>query len=253
MAPPLVIGHRGAAGSAPENTLAGFRAAAAAGVRWVEFDVRLSADGRVVLLHDDTVDRTTDGHGEARSMSFAELRRLDAGAWFGAAFRGERVPSLDETIALLGELALGAVVELKPAKGQEAATAEAAMALLTERWPDHVPAPIVSSFAPAALAAACVAAPALQRALLVDAVPDDWRERLAALGCSMLHADHRQLDRALVRAAAAAGVPVFAYTVNDPARAEILAGWGVAGLFSDHPERLVRGALHLISGVGQHT
>lgn len=235
---PLIIGHRGAAATAPENTAAGFRQAAALGVRWVEFDVRLSSDGYVVLLHDDTVDRTTDGHGEARSMSFAEFRQLDAGSWFGPAFRGEHVPSLDETIALLGELGLGAVVELKPAKGQERATGEAATVLLTERWPAHLPAPIVSSFAPEALAAARAAAPGLARALLVDAVPDDWRERVAALGCTMLHADHRRLEPDLVAAALAAGVPVFAYTVNDAARAAMLAAWGVAGLFSDRPERL---------------
>src|SRR5512136_2456131 len=80
---PRIIGHRGAALSAPENTLAGFCMAAARGVTWVEFDVRLTCDGRCILLHDDTLDRTPSGRGPASALSFAEIRRLDAGSWFG--------------------------------------------------------------------------------------------------------------------------------------------------------------------------
>lgn len=241
---PRIVGHRGVAASAPENTLAGFRKAAELGLRWVEFDVRLSADGRVILLHDDTLDRTTDGHGPAASLDFADIRRLDAGAWFGPAFRGETVPSLDETLVLLGELGLGAIVELKPAAGDEAATARAAASLLTERWPGDLPPPILSSFEPATLTAAAAVAPGIRRALLVDAVPPGWQAKLAALGCSMLHADHRLLDRACVAAVRDAGVPLFAYTVNDRSRAAELLSWGVAGLFSDCPDRLA-GAIPL--------
>lgn len=243
-AEPRIIGHRGAAASAPENTLAGFRKAAELGVQWVEFDVRLSADGRVILLHDDTLDRTTGGRGPAAAMDFADIRRLDAGAWFGPAFRGERVPSLDETVALLAELGLGAIVEMKPAAGHEAATARAAASLLSERWPNHLPAPILSSFVPAALTAAAAAAPGIRRALLVDAVPPAWPRLLDAFGCSMLHADHRLLDRACVASVRDAGISLFAYTVNDRTRAAELFSWGVAGLFSDCPDRLA-GAMPL--------
>src|SRR5690606_29353427 len=102
-----------------ENTLAGFRKAAALGVRWIEFDVRLSADGECVLLHDDTLDRTTNGRGRADLLSLSELRRLDAGSWFGAEFVGERIPTLDETIRLCSELGLAANVEVKPGPGAE--------------------------------------------------------------------------------------------------------------------------------------
>ncbi len=148
------------------------------------------------------------------------------------------MPSFAETIDLLGDLGLGAVVELKPARDEEAATARAAMALLTERWPGHLPPPIVSSFVPAALAAAAAAAPGVTRALLVDAVPADWQRRIDALGCAMLHADHRRLTRSTVETIVGTGVALFAYTVNDPVRATELASWGVGGLFSDRPERL---------------
>ena len=110
---PPVIGHRGAAGCAPENTLAGLRRAGALGCRWVEFDVRLTADGELVLLHDDRLDRTTDGRGKVRALPLSEIRRHDAGKWFDAGFAGERVPTLAEAIAALAELGIGANVELK--------------------------------------------------------------------------------------------------------------------------------------------
>src|SRR5690349_10694723 len=192
---PRIIGHRGAALTAPENTLAGFCMAAALNVEWVEFDVRLTRDGRCILLHDDTLDRTTNGSGPAAALSFEEIRRLDAGSWFGADFIGQPVPSLEETIDLLGKLNLGAVVELKPSPGAETETGRAAAAMLAERWPSHLPAPLVSSFKPAALAAARDAAPQLPRALLVGALGAEWRQQAATLECSALHADQRKLSR----------------------------------------------------------
>ncbi|HXZ02044.1 MAG TPA: glycerophosphodiester phosphodiesterase [Stellaceae bacterium] len=238
---PRVIGHRGAALSAPENTLAGLRAAAALGVAWVEFDVRLTGDGRAILLHDDTLERTTTGRGPAAALGFAEIRRFDAGAWFGAAFRGERVPSLEEAIELLAELRLGAVVELKPAPGAEEATGSVVAGLVAGRWPASLPPPLLSSFKPAALAAARRAAPELERALLVGAIPGRWREEVAALGCGGLHVDQRRVDRAALAELTRAGLAVFAYTVNRPERAQELFSWGVDAVFSDCPDRLAAG------------
>jgi glycerophosphoryl diester phosphodiesterase len=235
---PRIIGHRGAALSAPENTLAGFCMAAALEVTWVEFDVRLSRDGRCILLHDDTLDRTTTGHGPAAAHTFEEIRRFDAGGWFGPDFTGQPVPSLEETIDLLATLELGAVVELKPAPGAEAATGEAAATLLAQHWPPSLPPPILSSFKPAALAAARDAAPQFERALLVGRVANHWQKETASLQCTMLHADQRKLDAATVAAIRAAGLSVFAYTVNLEERARELFAWGVDAVFSDCPERL---------------
>jgi glycerophosphoryl diester phosphodiesterase len=238
---PRIIGHRGAALSAPENTLAGLCMAAALGVRCVEFDVRLTRDGRCILLHDDTLDRTTSGRGPAAAMSFEEIRQWDAGGWFGPDFAGQRVPSLEEAIEVLERLGLGAVIELKPAPGAEAATGREAARAVAERWPSALPAPLLSSFKPAALAAAREAAPDLERALLVGAVPRDWQKQTAVLGCSMLHADQRRLDAGTVAALGAAGLPVFAYTVNLAERAKELFSWGVAAVFSDCPDRVAEG------------
>jgi glycerophosphoryl diester phosphodiesterase len=238
---PRIIGHRGAALAAPENTLAGFCMAAALNVEWVEFDVRLTSDGRCILLHDDTLDRTTNGRGPVARLTFDEVRRLDAGGWFGPDFAGQPVPGLEETIGLLAQLNLGAVVELKPAPGAEAETGRAVAAVLAERWPAALPPPLLSSFKPAALAAAREVAPQLTRALLVGTLPRDWRRQVEALDCAMLHADQRRLDRPTVEVVRDAGLPLFAYTVNLPQRARELFSWGVDAVFSDCPDRVAEG------------
>jgi glycerophosphoryl diester phosphodiesterase len=238
---PRVIGHRGAALSAPENTLAGFCMAAALGVKCVEFDVRMTRDGRSVLLHDDTLDRTTTGHGPAAAMSFEEIRRWDAGGWFGPDFAGQKVPSLEETMEILARLEMGAVIELKPSPGAEMVTGRAVARLVAESWPKTLPPPVLSSFKPQAIEAAREAAPQLQRALLVGAVPHDWRKRVEMLDCAMLHADQRRLDQGTVEAIKAAGLPVFAYTVNLAARAKELFSWGVDAVFSDCPGQVADG------------
>jgi glycerophosphoryl diester phosphodiesterase len=235
---PRVIGHRGAVASAPENTLAGFRKAAELGVKWVEFDVRLTYDGHCVLLHDETAERTTNGAGRIRDLTLAELQRLDAGSWFGPAFAGERIPTLAAAIAVLAERGLGANIELKPSPGQEALTARAVMQTVRERWPAALPTPLVSSFQEAALAAAREAMPGAPRGLLLNAVPPDWRQRVEDLDCATIHCEHRRLEAGIVREMREAGYPVLAYTVNDAARAAALFEWGVAALFSDAPERI---------------
>jgi glycerophosphoryl diester phosphodiesterase len=232
---PAVIGHRGIAALAPENTLAGLRQARSYDCAWVEFDVRLCADGALILLHDDRLERTTDGSGRASALPLSAVRRHDAGSWFDSAFAGERVPTLGEALAVLGELGLGANVELKAERGHAAATGAAAAELLSRSWPARLPPPLLSSFLPEALAAAQQHAPGIARGILFHAVPRDWRRVAAGLGCASVHADHRALRPSLVGEIRAAGYPVLAYTVNDPARAQRLFEWGVTSVFSDVP------------------
>ena len=143
---PRVMGHRGAAASAPENTLAGIRRAAACGVSWVEFDVKLTADGVPVLMHDDSLKRTTGRDALASDLSFAEFKALDAGGWFGPDFAGERVPSLAETLALLLELGMLPNIEIKPSPGEEAETVTRTIEVLERTWPAASPPPLMSSF-----------------------------------------------------------------------------------------------------------
>jgi glycerophosphoryl diester phosphodiesterase len=235
---PRIIGHRGAAAHAPENTLASFRKAHALGVVWVEFDVRLTGDGRCIVLHDDTIDRTTDGTGVAALMRLDALAAFDAGSWFDPRFAGETIPTFEETIDLLAELRLGANVEIKPHRGAEIETAEAVCRILRANWPSDLPAPLVSSFAYSALEAASRVAPELARGLLLDRVGDDWRSLAQAIGARSIHCDHASLTEKRAREIGAAGYDVLAYTVNHAGRAEELYGWGVRAVFSDAPDRV---------------
>src|SRR5690606_3020467 len=108
-----VQAHRGASTVAPENTIAAFRAARDQGARWVELDVALLADGTPVVIHDVTLDRTTNGKGPLGEMTAADLAGLDAGSWFGAQFAGERLSTLPDVLTALGELGLNVNVEIK--------------------------------------------------------------------------------------------------------------------------------------------
>jgi glycerophosphoryl diester phosphodiesterase len=237
-----VIGHRGAAGCAPENTLAGLRKAKELKCHWVEFDVRLTADSQLILLHDERLERTTNGRGRAALLPLAEIRRYHAGHRFATLFPGERVPTLTEAVAFLGEAGIGANIELKSVRGREAETGAIAAELLCWLWPPQLPAPLISSFSPKALAAAQACAPRIAGGILFHAVPRNWRVLAEKLGCATVHADHRRLHPALVVEIRKSGYPLLAYTVNDPARAHKLFSWGVTSVFSDVPQVLFAAA-----------
>jgi glycerophosphoryl diester phosphodiesterase len=239
---PSVIGHRGAAGCAPENTLASLRRAKELGCRWVEFDVRLTADGHPVLLHDDRLDRTTDGRGRVSALSLAAVRLRQAGGWFDPAFAGERVPTLEEALMLLSELGLGANIELKAELGREVATGTIVADLVARTWRSTPSELLISSFRPGALGAAAARAPEISRGILFHVVPKDWRSVAHRLGCATINAAHRHLHPELVSEIRRAGYPLLAYTVNDAARARALFDWGVTSVFSDVPQRLLDAA-----------
>jgi glycerophosphoryl diester phosphodiesterase len=232
---PPVIGHRGAAAHAPENTLAGLRRAKALGCAWVEFDVRLTGDGALVLCHDAALDRTTSGSGRVSASSLAAIRNCDAGSWFGPGFAGEKVPTLDEALALAAELGLGANIEIKSDRGREYATA-AAVAAAIQSLRGHAPALLVSSFQLPALIALGELAPPTPLGVLFRLVPRGWAELARRLGAIMIGADHRRLRPRRVAAIRAAGFQLAAFTVNDPARARLLFEWGVTSVFSDAPD-----------------
>ena len=235
---PPVIGHRGAAARAPENTLAGLRRAKALGCAWVEFDVRLTADGVPVLCHDAHLDRTTDGVGPVAAHTLAAVRLRDAGRRFAPAFAGERVPTLDEALSLAAQLDLGTNIEIKAERGREYATA-AAVAAAIGRLGGAAPALLASSFLPDALAALRAVAPKIPRGVLFRVVPRGWARVAGRCGCVMIGADHRRLRPRRVAEIRAAGYKLAAYTVNDPARARLLFAWGVASVFSDAPDMIL--------------
>jgi len=238
---PPVIGHRGAAARAPENTLAGFRAARALGCTWVEFDVRLTSDGALVVCHDDQLKRTTDGHGQISKLPLTAIRQWDAGSWFSKNFAGELIPTLDEALEFCRELDLGANVEIKAERGRERATA-AAVAICLDRQAGRSPCILVSSFLPEAISEMAERAPSVPRGMLFRRIPRDWATIAEQLGCATINADHHSLSESVAAQIVDAGYPLLAYTVNDAARAQQLFDWGVASVFSDTPGIIMEAA-----------
>ena len=235
---PALIAHRGGGRLAPENTLAGMRAARNHGFTFVEYDVKLSSDGVPFLLHDDLLERTTDGQGAARALTWDALQALDAGSWLDPSFAGERLTALATVAQYTQTERLLSNVELKPCPGREHETGTAVALAIRELWAGAAVMPLVSSFSEEALAAAHVAAPELPRALLVDDVPPDWRDRMVRHDCVALNINERGLTQDLIAAVQDKGYRVTAYTVNDPARARQLFDWGIDALFTDELGRI---------------
>jgi glycerophosphoryl diester phosphodiesterase len=215
--------------------LAGLRRAKALGCAWVEFDVRLTGDGALVLCHDARLERTTTGHGRVAAQTLAGIRRCDAGSWFHPEFAGEIMPTLDEALAVARELDLAVNIEIKADPGRAPATAAAVLTSL-RRLGGRAPTVLVSSFLTPALAALGDIAPEIPRGLLLRLVPRGWRRLMARLGCATINTDHRRLNPRLVREIRGDGYPLLAYTVNDPRRARVLFDWGVTSVFSDVPD-----------------
>lgn len=235
---PRRAAHRGAGKLAPENTLAAMRVGLAHGYRMVEFDVKLSADGVPFLLHDDTLDRTTDARGRADALDWKELAQLDAGSWHSSAYAGEPIP----TLAAIAHWALAngvaCNVEIKPMPGRERETG-AAVALDTRAlWRDAATPPLLSSFSEESLMAARGAAPELARALLLEEIPPDWESRLARLECVAIDANFRALNEPLVAAAHRAGYKVLTYTPNELEVIESISAWGVDLVITDAIDRV---------------
>ena len=235
--PSRVVAHRGGGVLAPENTLAGMREAKQRGYVAVEFDVMLSRDEAPVLMHDDTLERTTNGFGAVPGMSVNELAGLDAGSWRDARFAGEPVPGLEAAGQLCRELGLFANVEIKPYAPGGEAVARKTGAVVAERcadiWDGDFGGLLISSFAPAALAAAHAIAPELPRAYLFDAVPLNWRDELARLECVALHCNAAKLDAATAAAIKSDGYGLMCWTVNDRDVADRLFNWGVDAICTD--------------------
>ena len=247
---PPVLGHRGAALHAPENSLAGFDKAAELGARWVEFDVMLSADGVPVVHHDLTLERTAGRPDAIAALSAEGLAEVDVGERFDIRYRGQMLPTLSQVIERLGLLNLGANVEIKPAPGREAETARAALAVLQSQWPAHLPPPLISSFSQIALAVAAEIAPDLPRGWLGDKLPEDWKSALEGCGCASVHLGWKELDAATVAAVKAAGYALAVWTVNDPEVARRCRAWGADAIITDTPA-VILAALDQQSGPHQ--
>ncbi len=235
---PAVVAHRGASATAPENTLAAFRAASRQGAGWVEFDVRLAACGTPVVLHDASLARTSNRRGRLTALALADLEGVDMGGWFGPSFRGEPLPTLDAALRLAADLGMGCNVELKAETAVAARrTARATAPLLTA-----APCPVLaSSFAEVALETLRAEAPTLPLGLLVGRRVAGRHLALAtALAARSLHADHRAYGARTAARCREQGLWPVAYTVNDAVRAVRLhRQLGVGSIITDCPAAIL--------------
>lgn len=237
---PKILAHRGGGTLAPENTLAAMRCGRAHGFRAVEFDVMLSRDAIPILMHDPHFGRTVRGQGKVSDTDAAPLLAMDAGSWFGGQYAGEPVPSYEQAVNYCKANGIWMNVEIKPVPGFEVQTGRVVAQWTRRLFADELadPArsaalPLFSSFSFEALVAAQDEEPGIPRALLVDVIPTDWRERLLALDAIALHTNHRNLTKAQAKAVKEAGYSLFCYTVNTPERARELLTWGVDAFCTD--------------------
>ena len=232
---PKIFAHRGACGTAPENTLAAIRRASELGVSAVEFDVTVSRDGIAVLQHDYEVDRCTSGTGSIVLKDLDEIKTLDAGSWFADDFAGEQIPTLDDTLKLAHQLGLFPNMEIKPCMGWEEPTARAAARSIRQSWSQDTPL-LVSSMSETALQTFREIMPDIPRGLISYAVPENWRQRLERHDCISLHFYHSFATRELIQKIHDAGYKALVFTVNDAELAKSLFDIGVDGIFSNFPE-----------------
>lgn len=230
---PRWIAHRGAGRLAPENTLSAFRLGAAHGYRMAECDAKLSADGVPFLLHDATLQRTTNGHGVAGELPWAALSRLDAGGWHSRAHAGEPLPTLESLARWC--IANGRLlnIEIKPTPGIERRTGEVVASEAERLWQGQPVPPLLTSFRPEALQGAQATAPQLPRGLLLDTLWDGFFDMAQSLGCVALVCNHTLWDAALVGRCHAAGLRCLSYTVNDEWAAQRLIELGTDGIITD--------------------
>ena len=230
---PCWIAHRGAGKLAPENTLAAFRLGASHGYRMFECDAKLSADGVPFLMHDATLDRTTNGRGTGGAQPWSALAQLDAGGWHSRAFAGEPLATLENLARFC--LANGHLlnIEIKPTPGAERETGEAVARLAARLWQGAAIPPLLTSFQAESLAGAKAVQPELPRGLLLDTLRKGWLALATDLDCAAIVCNHALWDAATVAQVHDARLRALSYTVNDEWAAERLIELGTDGIITD--------------------
>jgi glycerophosphoryl diester phosphodiesterase len=230
---PRWVAHRGAGKLAPENTLAAFRHGAAHGYRMFECDVKLSADGVPFLLHDTTLERTTNGVGKGGDQPWDQLARLDAGSWHSRAYAGEPLPSFENVARYCLANGYFLNIEIKPTPGQEADTGRVVAQHAARIWQGQAVPPLLTSFRPESLQAAQDAQPELPRGLLLDTLWTGWLETALSLECVAIVCNHALWDQSSVTQAKSAGFRCLSYTPNDEWAVQRLFDLGTDAVITD--------------------
>lgn len=234
--PRTIIAHRGLSAVAPENTLIAVGSCAENGVSWFETDVDIIGDGTPVVIHDSLLDRTTNHTGSIYDLSVEDLKDIDAGAWFGREYRGQKLPTLAQLVELMNQKKLNGNIELKPTElGAKKALQliDAVIAELDNLDSDREV--IISSFDLLALTEFKRRAPPYRVAALMtpEMLASNWRTMLELIGAEVIHPEHTALTPQLVQSIKDAGFQINTWTVNSRARANELFNWGVDGVITD--------------------
>ena len=230
---PKWIAHRGAGTLAPENTLAAFRKGAEYGYRMFECDAKLSADDVVFLMHDATLQRTTNGHGIGGEQSWHQLSQLDAGSWHSRHYSGEPLPTLTGLAQYCIRNQFFLNIEIKPTPGVEFKTGEIVAQQSAHLWQHEKVPPLLTSFQVDSLKGAQQAAPHLPRGLLLHSLTEGWLETAKRLDCSAIVCQYALWTPEIVLAAHGAGMRCLSYTVNDEWAAQHLLALGTDGIITD--------------------
>lgn len=230
---PPILAHRGASFYAPENTLAAFRKAKKLGINWVELDVMLTADEEVVVIHDETVNRTTNGKGLVIGRSYDYIKSLDAGSWFDPIFSEERIPTLGEALQLFNELQLAVNVEIKAQRSHEELTVKKVLAAIQQQWQQEDSRLLISSFSVPILQYVRQYSANALLGLLMDKWLKDWQQLADSLDCVAVNVNQKLLTTERVTSIKNSGRQVLAYTVDELSRARELFSLGVDAVFSN--------------------
>ena len=235
---PKWIAHRGAGKLAPENTLAAFQLGAKLGYGMFECDAKLSSDGVVFLLHDEHLERTTNGTGVAGSHEWSHLSQLDAGSWHSIAYADEPLPTLESLARFCLSHGYFLNIEIKPTPGTAAMTGAIVAKEALRLWQGESIPPLLTSFKTEALVAAKQTAPLLPRGLLLDSLWDGWLEAALELECVAIVCNYKLWNEELVETVHAQKIRCLSYTVNDQDIADSLIALGTDGIITDSVDEL---------------
>lgn len=232
-----LIGHRGLAGFAPENTISSIKAAHERGLNWVEFDVQLSKDNQLIIFHDHELNRTTNGKGFVYDFNYTEIQQLDAGGWYDNQYSGEKIPNLEQDLASILKYDLQFNIELKcPNNASEAyiqSLCDQFCNLIQRKWPKNRPLPLVSSFEWDLMLNVRKLIKDAPIGFLCEAITPELNRLAAVTQNATINCDYRNLDLAIIARTTHLNIPIMAYTVNDQATASQLLNQGVFAVFTD--------------------
>jgi glycerophosphoryl diester phosphodiesterase len=238
--PTLVIAHRGFSGAAPENTLAAFKKAIEVGSDMIELDAHLSKDGKVIVIHDDILNRTTNGIGKVSNYTLEQLKQLDAGSWFSAQFEGERIPTLREVLELTHRR-IFVIIEIKSGDLGLYGIRELAQKALKEVERAGMENQVLfCSFDPQALQRIQEKNPRIPTALILSKKWDFPEEVTEGKSYSLLSCRKSVLTPTNLLRAKQKGLKVFAWTLNTEEEMEQFLDWGIDGIITNYPDRLIK-------------